>query len=406
MAQPQANKLAFLIPDIYGPEGLTLENPDHFAHFDSSFQSNFKPFNAAMARQLTSLPIPSPASGFTYSFDRTLGVYTRSAKSLGPILAERAETIGKDKFLFGVSYQHFNFNSIDGVNLRDVPVIFHHQPAANPEFVKDIITTDNFIDAQVSQLATFLTYGLSNRIDVSLAVPLMTVNLAASSHAVIHRIGTGDNDEIHTFGTPNGGTEKTFNSADSATGIGDTLGRIKVTALKWSNGGLAAALDLRLPTGDEYNFLGSGATGVRGFLIASGQVGAISPHGNLGYEWNGKSVLAGDVKAGVKAKLPAAIVYVAGADVGVTPKLTLAFDLIGNRVTGSRLQSTGYQGADNIVYPTIGFENTTYNVVSGSAGLKINPGGRFLVTVNTLFRLNHSGLHSKVVPLVGLSYTL
>ena len=95
----QTGKLALLIPDIYGPEGLTLQNPTHFAHFTSSVQSNFTPFNASMARQLASLPIPSPASGFTYTFDRSLGVYTRSAKSLGPILAERAETIGKDRFL-------------------------------------------------------------------------------------------------------------------------------------------------------------------------------------------------------------------------------------------------------------------------------------------------------------------
>jgi hypothetical protein len=89
IAQPASGKLALLIPGVYGPGGLSLDNPTHFAHFTSSFQSNFAPFNAAMARQLTSLPIPSPASGFTYSFDRSLGVYTRSAKSLGPILADR-----------------------------------------------------------------------------------------------------------------------------------------------------------------------------------------------------------------------------------------------------------------------------------------------------------------------------
>ena len=52
-----------------------------------------------------------------------------------------------------------------------MPVVFQHQPAANPEFVKDIITTDNFIDAQVSQIIGFVTYGLTNRVDVSVALP-------------------------------------------------------------------------------------------------------------------------------------------------------------------------------------------------------------------------------------------
>jgi len=401
-----SNKLAFLIPDIYGPEGLTLENPDHFAHFTSSFQSNFTPFNAAMARQLTSLPIPSPASGFTYSFDRSLGVYTRSAKSLGPILAERAETIGKDKFLFGMTYQHFVFNSIDGVNLRDVPVIFQHAAAANPDYVKDIITTDNFIDAHVTQATGFMTYGLSNRVDISVAVPILTVSLAATSHAVIRRIGTGTATEIHTFGTANGGSEKTFSSAATASGIGDTIGRLKVTAVKWSGGGLAAALDARLPTGDEYNFLGSGALGVRGFLAASGQLGPVSPHVNIGYEWNGKSVLAGNVTQGVKEKLPPAIVYAGGGDVGLTQKLTLALDVFGERVRADRVESKTFVAADGQRFPGIGFQTATYQVLSGSAGFKINPGGRFIVTVNTLFRLNHTGLRSKVVPLIGLSYTL
>ena len=89
----QNRKLALIIPNLYGDQGLTLNNPTHFAHFDSDFQANFVPFNTALASQLTSLPIPSPASGFTYTFDKSLGVYTRSAQSLGPILAERAETI-------------------------------------------------------------------------------------------------------------------------------------------------------------------------------------------------------------------------------------------------------------------------------------------------------------------------
>jgi hypothetical protein len=405
IAQPQG-KLALLIPGIYGPEGLTLENPDHHAHFTSSFQSNFAPFNAAMARQLTSLPIPSPASGFTYTFEGSLGVYTRSAKSLGPILAERAETIGKDKFLFGFSYQHFTFTSIDGVNLRDVPVVYRHGPTTNTEFIKDIITTNNFIDPQVGQTTGFLSYGLTNRVDLAVAVPILSVSLAATSHAVIQRIGTGNDATIHTFGTPNGGLEKTFSSAGSASGVGDTVARVKATALKWRGGGVAGILDVRLPTGDEYNFLGSGAVGVRGFMAASGQVGPISPHVNFGYQWNGKSVLAGDVALGVKASLPGSIVYAVGADAGLTPRMTVAADVFGERVTASRVLSTAFVAANNVSYRAIGFEKLGYSVMSGSLGLKINAGGRFVVTVNSLFRLNHTGLRSKVVPLVGLSYTL
>ncbi len=112
-------KLAFVIPKLFGPDGLTLPNPNHAAHFDSDFQNNFGPFNTAIGSQLTSLPLPSPASGFTYTFDPALGVYTRSAQSYGPVLAERAETIGKEKFFAGFSFQHFRFGTLDGVDLRN-----------------------------------------------------------------------------------------------------------------------------------------------------------------------------------------------------------------------------------------------------------------------------------------------
>src|SRR2546422_5665887 len=100
--------VALLIPNLYGPSGLivnseaTLPNGQtHSAHFNSDFESEFSQFNIALATQLLALPLPSPASGFTYSFDSSLGVFTRTTQSFGPILTERAETIGKKKFTVG-----------------------------------------------------------------------------------------------------------------------------------------------------------------------------------------------------------------------------------------------------------------------------------------------------------------
>src|SRR5689334_18424603 len=92
-----SSKVGCVIPNAYGPTGLTLPNPFHQAHFDSDFQANFSPLNSAVATELTLLPLASPASGFTYSFEPAAGVYSRSAQSFGPILAERAETIGRKK---------------------------------------------------------------------------------------------------------------------------------------------------------------------------------------------------------------------------------------------------------------------------------------------------------------------
>ena len=47
------------------------------------------------------------------------------------------------------------------------------------------------------------------------------------------------------------------------------------------------------------------------------------------FQWNGSSVLAGDVTTGRKEKLSNEIGYIAGADIGVTQKFTLAADILG-----------------------------------------------------------------------------
>jgi hypothetical protein len=312
-------KLAFLIPDLYGPSGLTLPNPTHQAHFDSSFQANFGPFNTAIASQLTSLPIPSPASGLIYTFDKALGVYTRSARSFGPILAERAETIGRDKFAFGFSHQNFNFDSIDSVPLRRVSSVFVHIPnPAAPQFAQDIITADSFVDLRIGQFTTFVTYGLHDRIDVSVAFPWVSASLGVTSDATIQRIGTGSDTSIHGFGSHGDGAKGQFSNTSSAAGVGDVICRLKGNVFRSEAAGIALGVDVRAPTGDPYDFLGSGAPGVKPFAAISFNVGSFSPHVNLGYQWNGNSVLAGNVAAGTKEKLPGQLLYAAGFDCGVT----------------------------------------------------------------------------------------
>ena len=88
-------KLAFLIPGLYGPTGLVVDSQatlpngqTHSAHFNSAFQAEFTQFNVALASQLTGLPIPTPASGFTYTLDPGLGLFTRSTRSFGPLLSD------------------------------------------------------------------------------------------------------------------------------------------------------------------------------------------------------------------------------------------------------------------------------------------------------------------------------
>jgi len=189
------DRLAFLIPNLYGPEGLKVNSTallpsgeTHSAHFNSAFQAEFTQFNIALAAQLAAIPLPSPASGFTYSLDPGLGVLKRSTQSFGPIYTERADTIGKHKFSVGINYQRFAFDTIEGVDLGAVPAVFTHDnaPTALPVSGRsDVVGTRNSIDIAVDQATALFTLGLLDRLDISLAVPMIRVDMTVVGGKIV-----------------------------------------------------------------------------------------------------------------------------------------------------------------------------------------------------------------------------
>jgi hypothetical protein len=166
-------------------------------------------------------------------------------------------------------------------------------------------------------------------------------------------------------------------------------------------------MDVRLPTGDEMNLLGSGAPGLQPFAIWSATYQSISPHVNAAYRWNGSSVLAGNPSTGESGDFPDQASYSVGADVAVNPRLTIAFDVLGRYlIDAERLRLDEFHGLDGrSTFPNIVFERDSYHALSGAIGLKGNLFGRLLVDVNLLFALDDNGLRDKVTPLVGLEYS-
>jgi hypothetical protein len=408
-AQNSAPSLALEIPRLYGANGLVLPNDFHAAHFQSSFQQSFTPMNAAVGSQLALLPFASPASGLIYSFNSSAGVYTRSSQSLGPVISERGETIGKRRLFIGVSYQYFKFDKIDGIDMKNLPVVFQHEHQTGADYEQDVITARNSISFNINQYTAVATFGVTDRIDISAAIPVVSAHLGVVSDATIDRIAPPNPQfgESHFFDpkNPTGSTRAVFASRGSATGIGDVTFRVKGSVLRGENGALALAADVRTPTGDEYNFLGTGAWGFKPFLIASYRIGRLAPHGNVGFQWNGSSALAGDLSTGAKRRLPRQFVYAAGADVGATRRLTLAFDLLGARVfNGPRVSTTTYRDARGTSFANIALGHASFGLVDFSSGLKVNVGGNLLLTANVITRLNDSGLRARIIPLVGLSY--
>jgi hypothetical protein len=409
-------KLAYLIPTLFGPDGLIVNSEaplptggTHSAHFNSSFQSNFSPFNSALASGLASIPLPAPASGFTYTFDPGLGVFNRSTESFGPIVADRAETIGKGRASFGTAYQRFGFDSLDGLDLGNIPTVFTHDNPAAGTGRDDVVTAQNSIAAEMSQFTAYVSYGITERLDISLALPLVSVDLAVKSLATVQRIGT-TNQAVHYFFTPTGdtfGESATFQKSGHAEGLGDASIRLKGSVAHRPTLGVAIGVEARLPTGDEKNLLGTGALSIKPFLVVSSPHGAFSPHLNAAYQMNGKSLLGGNVLTGEKADLPDEIRVAVGADVGVGKKGSVAIDVIGRRVIdGERISSATFTALNNrSQFPNVRFSRGSYNVYDGAVGVKVNPGGGLLLGLNVTFKLNDTGLRDRVTPLLGVEYS-
>jgi hypothetical protein len=183
--------------------------------------------------------------------------------------------------------------------------------------------------------------------------------------------------------------------------------RAKENVFKTPRGGMALGLELRLPTGQEENLLGSGSLGIKVFDAMSITFGRIAPHLNVGYQRNSASVLAGDVTTGTKGDLPDELSYGVGADVGIEKRLSIAFDLIGRHSADApRLSSTTFEtpGSSLQSFPDIAFSVGALNVVSGALGMKVNIGGTMLATFNLQFKLNDAGVRTRITPLVGLEY--
>jgi hypothetical protein len=368
--------------------------------------TNLSGFNTTIAQVLGQLPLAVPVSGFVLGFDKKLGIPVDLNENLGSVLTERGNTVGKDKLFVGFTYQRFVFETIDKTNLNNLPVVFSNGTIFG--------YSQNRVSANISQYTAIAAFGLTNRMDISVTLPFERVSLSAG------------NDFRETV---SGGTS--FSNpisqsvAGSASGVGDLLVNLKATLIKGERIALAGGMEARFPTGDEYNLLGSGAYGVKPYLVFSRR-GRIEPHVNVGYQWNDFSNLyinpcefKGTCISATSTSLPTlrlpdSIDYSAGADIGIIKRLTLVADLVGQHFFDSpRITAAGPSPLANLPpafsnFPqfnnSVGVANGDYNVDNLGVGLKWNPLGHLIVSANALIKLDDGGLRSKYVPLIGVSY--
>ncbi|HZP03626.1 MAG TPA: hypothetical protein VFB43_01910 [Terracidiphilus sp.] len=357
--------------------------------------------NIGIATQVSQLPLASASAG-------TVEVYKAGVpetfNNLGPILTDRAQTVGRHRLFLGFTASQFVFTDIDGTSLDTLPFSYA-ATALNPSTGAVLSTTytteSTKLQFKIDQFIGVATYGVSNRIDVSVVVPTEYVSLGATTYNSQSYIVNANN--VLVFGPYS--NPQTYTSG-TASGLGDITVNGKGELWTGEHATVSAAMNVRVPSGDDLNYLGSGAWGFNPYIIYS-YLGKVSPHAKLGYQWNTSTELNNPTfTSGGNLSLPGGMQYDVGADWAVAKRLTVAADLLGNQFLNTpRLISTKttITGLPTPLATSIA-GNSTYSLNNASAGLKIAAYRDLVLSGNVLFQINDNGLRSRPTPLVGISY--
>lgn len=377
-----AGGLSDLITSLYGGNGVPVtkvfekERPTGGVDVVTTLQVPLDSFfviqdlNTELNAEKGLFPISSTSGGFTFQYDKELEVFIRTTDSLGPVFAERAHTLGKGKLNLGFSYTYIDFSQLEGRDLHNLSSVV---PLDEKRKDKNLLKLDFDMDISSHLFSFYGVYGITDRWDISVLVPIMQIQFDVKSTAkLLNRTRKrGKNGKI--LGYSFDSKDMTGDAVSGAsTGIGDIFLRSKYNlyASEWVD--ISSALEIKLPTGDEDELLGTGKTSIEPFFIFSKSIGRFTPHLNLGYEFN----------SGSEGK--DRITYTAGTDYGFgkgNNHFAIALDIIGNH----KVERTDI-GND---------------IVDFSGGFKWSPRSGMLLFFNVQVPLNDDGLRADWIPTAG-----
>jgi hypothetical protein len=328
----------------------------------------------ALLASIATVPVSTSSSGFTYRLNSGLGTVERASETFGPFFVERALTAGAGQASFGFTFQFASFQSLDGHDLKDGQLVtvsnrFRDEPAP---FEVETLALD-----VTTRTATFYgNVGVSDRVDVSVAVPVVRLNISGIRN--------------HTW---RGQQLLEARARAETLGLADVAVRSKVRLTADGPGVVAAGVEVRLPTGREEDLLGSGETAFRFQGLASAEAGRTSVHGNV-------TLGAGGVGREYS--------YGGAVAVAATPQLTVVGEVLARRIAGVQRISElitphpRIRQVDTIRLIPSGEDQTNVFAV---AGFKWNVGGTWLLHGNVLIPMTESGLTAKFTPTVALDYS-
>jgi hypothetical protein len=381
-----AGSLEDLLPNLFGAGGILLSPTSpggvfHVPHFTAESADQLNVLNRSLRGQLSNVPLPSPAGGFTFQFDPALGTFVRSTESFGPIYAQRSEALGRGKLSLGFTYSRYTYDTLDGKDLEDggLSLTFRHQEIAGDfAFERDFISAQIFAEVTSDVAVLSATYGILDNLDIAVALPIIRNEIRLRGVA---RILPDPATPPGTHLFANGTDTLAVRASDEAINVGDMLLRAKYNFYRTAPLSMAAGRKADVETGSTEDLTGIGTTRVSPTFIASGRVQRFSPHVNVGFHLGDTSVIENE------------FFYNVGFDWGVIDPVTLNFDILGRRIIDNQRPKAGSTKiADD-------------NIVDAAIGFKVNPWRNTLLLFNVLVPLNSTGLRDSVTPLIGVEVT-
>jgi hypothetical protein len=407
----RAQTLSSLINDLftYGDCGeplcLVLTGSDtlHQRHYipavTQGSQSVLGFLSQSIGRSTANLPISATSSGATFRI--VDGLPVKTSTSAGPIFAERSQTLGRGRFFIGANVSGISFTTLNSAPIGDLRFNFGHQNVGNPEvgdpvLENDLISSDLALSVQQQVATVFATWGILDFVDIGVAVPVVRTSLSGSSASQITPFGAT---AVHRFGgdSANPILRATKSVSGSASGLGDVAGRLKINLGQSDKLGAAILADVRFPTGDEEDFLGTGSTSIRAQGIVGAQLGNFAPHLNMGYAAR-TDTLQSD-----------AILATLGFDALVADWATVAAELITEWQLGAtKISLPGpleYQVPFQRSYPATSIPERRQDAMNMSLGAKFVVRGGMVLVVNGLVPIKKAGLQPEIAWTAGLEYT-
>jgi Putative MetA-pathway of phenol degradation len=329
----------------------------------------------ALRANLATLPVASSSGAFVYRFNPELGTVERPTQTFGAFFLERALTAGRGNASFGVTFQRFHFTSLDGRSLRDGSLVTTANQFTDEAAPFDVDQLTLNIDASVATL--YGSVGVTKRMEVGFAAPYISLNI--------------DGSRVNTY---RGRTFTQASGSGHATGLADMLVRTKYTLYDDESAALAAAVDLRLPTGREEDLLGAGSASIKFTAIGSMEVGRWSAHAN-----------AGLTRGGLASELS----YGAGVAIAASRRLSMVGEVLGRFI-----DSSGHLLSITAPHPLLNGVNTirltgdesNLQMLTAVPGFKWNLSNTWVLAGNVSIPLTSGGLNAPITPFLGLDYAL